>query len=382
MVSAVRHGDSIRNVASRSGVGLATVQLWVARAAGQRLDRVDWSDRSAGCPRAANRTTRETEALVLELRQQLKAESDLGEFGAEAIYRELQARGQPALPSSRTIGRILERHGALDGRHRTRRPPPPPGWYLSELAAGLAELDSFDGVEGLVIKGGPGLEVLNAISLHGKLAGSWPFPDTVTAARVIESLTAHWQRFGLPTYAQFDNDPVFHGPLRHRDLIGRVSRFCLACGVIPVFAPPRETGFQAAIENYNGRWQAKVWARFHFESMTQLQTQSDKFVAALNRRHAALRDAAPPRKPFPETFDAAKKTHLAGQIIYLRRTDEKGCVKLLGQRFEADKHWLHRLVRCEVDLTLGNVKFFALRRREPKWQPLLREFPYQIRPKR
>ena len=354
----------------------------MARAKGQRLDRVDWRDRPAGCSRAANRTVPETEALVLELRQQLKAESDLGEFGAEAIYRELQARGPLVLPSRRTIGRILERHGALDGRRRTRRLPPPPGWYLPDLATGLAELDSFDGVEGLVIKGGPGLEVLNAISLQGKLAGSWPFPDTITATRVIAALTAHWQRFGLPTYAQFDNHPVFHGPLRHRELIGRVSRFCLAGGVIPVFAPPRETGFQAAIENYNGRWQAKVGARFHFASMTQLQTQSDKFVTALNRRHAALREAAPQRKPFPENFDAAKKIPLAGRISYLRRTDEKGLVKLLGQRFEADKHWLHRLVRCEVDLTVGSVRFFALRRREPKWQPLLREIPYQIRPKR
>jgi len=39
-------------------------------------------------------------------------------------------------------------------------------------------------------------------------------------------------------------------------------RTCLRLDVTPVFAPPRESGFQAAIENFNGRWQAKVWARF------------------------------------------------------------------------------------------------------------------------
>ena len=37
-----------------------------------------------------------------------------------------------------------------------------------------AELDCIDVVEGLVIKGGPHVEVLNAVSLHGGLVASWP----------------------------------------------------------------------------------------------------------------------------------------------------------------------------------------------------------------
>ncbi|SRR5712691_4046719 len=68
----------------------------------------------------------------------------LGEYGAQAIRRELAVRGPAGVPSVRTIGRILERRGALDGGRRIRRPPPPPGWYLPEVAAGRAELDSFD----------------------------------------------------------------------------------------------------------------------------------------------------------------------------------------------------------------------------------------------
>jgi hypothetical protein len=53
-------------------------------------------------------------------------------------------------------------------------------------------------------------------------------------------------------YAQFDNDPLFEGPQIHPDTIGRVARACLGLGVVPVFVPPRETGFQAAIEGFNG----------------------------------------------------------------------------------------------------------------------------------
>lgn len=381
MVSAVRRGESLRSVAKRFRVGSSTVQRWVNRADGQRLDRVDWSDRPPGCTRAANRTAPETESLVLELRRQLKAESDLGEFGAEAIHREMIEQGVDNITSVRTIGRILERRGALDGRRRVRRPPPPKGWYLPDVAAGEAELDSFDIVEGLVIKGGPQLEVLNGISLHGSLVGSWPFPNTVTTDRAIDSLEKHWHKFGLPDYVQFDNDPVFHGPHRHRHMIGRLSRYCLALGVTPVFAPPRETGFQAAVESYNGRWQAKVWARFHFESFDQLQAQSNKFVNANRSRAAAKIEAAPDRKSFPNDFRVDTKAVPNGRIIYLRRTDEKGRVYLLGNSLSIDKHWPFRLVRCEIDLAADKISSFALRRREPKWQPLLRGIPYQIRPK-
>jgi len=115
------------------------------------LDRVDWADRPP-VPVHTQRTATAIEDLILDLRVELKQESALGEFGAPAIQLELKARKTSPVPSIATISRILERRGALDGQRRLRRPPPPRGWYLPEVAAGRAELDSFDVVEGLVIQ--------------------------------------------------------------------------------------------------------------------------------------------------------------------------------------------------------------------------------------
>ena len=103
MVEAVRAGASLRQVAHRVGVSLPTVQRWVARAGDQRLDRVDWCDRPCGLPAPVNRTERSVEDLVLTIRQQLRETSDLGEFGAAAIHRELIARGTAEPPSVRTL---------------------------------------------------------------------------------------------------------------------------------------------------------------------------------------------------------------------------------------------------------------------------------------
>ena len=252
MVAAVRRGQPLRAVATRFGVGVATVAHWVERAKGQRLDRVDFSDRSRA-PHQTRRTEITSEDLVLQTRRDL-AQSDLGAIGADAIRQALVDQGVAKVPSVRTINRILGRRGALDGKKRTRRPPPPGGWYLPGVAAGRAELDSIDIVEGLVIKDGPHVEVLNAVSLHGGLPASWPVESPVTSKLTVAALVAHWRAVGLPDYAQFDNDMIFHGTHRYPDALGRVLRLCLSLGVVPVLVPPRETGFQAMIASYNGWW--------------------------------------------------------------------------------------------------------------------------------
>ena len=71
------------------------------------MDRVDWADRPRGPRTPGNRFPRTMEDLVLSLRVELKKTSDLGEFGAYAIHAALRERGVDALPSVRTIGRIL-----------------------------------------------------------------------------------------------------------------------------------------------------------------------------------------------------------------------------------------------------------------------------------
>ncbi len=377
MVMVLRQGASQRAVARMFGVSLRAVQHWTRRAQGLDLDAVDWSDHRDRPHCVVNRSSRELEDLVLKTRQELRDESDLGEFGAAAIHRALLDRRLDQVPALRTINRILERRGALDGQRRIRRQAPPRGWYLPDVAGRQAELDEFDIVEGLLIQGGPEVAVLNAISLHGGSIGSWPAAGH-SAQSIREALLAHWREFGLPAYVQFDNDTRFQGPHQHPDTIGSVTRLCLSLQVVPVFVVPREPGFQAAIEGVNGLWQAKVWARFHHESLAALQAQSAKYVAAHRLRSVARRDTAPERRPFPEAWQLDLQAQPRGRIVFVRRTDEHGQVDLLGHSFTVDDTWLHRLVRCDVELNEGVIRFYALRRQAPIQQPLLKEAPYVL----
>lgn len=382
MVASVRGGEKMRSVARRVHRSLSTVQLWVERAKGKELDSVDWADRSSAPHCQPNRTDCRMEAMIIETRHHLRVHSDLGEYGAEAVRRELLEKGIEKIPSVRTINRIFERWGQLDHHRTQRRKAPPKGWYLPEVAEQRCELDEFDLVEDLKIKDGPLVEVLNVVSLHGGLAGSWPQAASIKATDVVQALSRHWQSWGLPGCAQFDNDALFQGAHQHRDTISQVMRLCLSLGVTPVFVPPAEKGFQAAIEGYNGKWQAKVWARFTHESLGSLQRTSARYIKTYCQRTRQRQDSAPQRGLFPKQWQLDLQVHPAdypaARLVYIRRTNQQGMITMLGRSFPVDRNWTGRLVRCEVLLTEARICFYQLRRRAPKEQPMLNEIHYEI----
>jgi len=376
MVEAVNAGTPIRTVARQFGVSRPTVARWVARATTKRLDRVDWTDR-ASTPHSIHRTPPAIEAQVLALRHELRDTSALGEYGAVAIHRAWAVDPGGPPPAVRTIGRILARSGVLDGQPRVRRPAPPRGWYVPPVAGGTADCDCFDVVEGLVLQGGPEVEVLTGLALHAGLPEAWPTTG-ITTARVLQALETRWRVLGLPAFAQFDNDTRFQGPHQFPDVVGRVARLCLQLGCIPVFTPLKDPSFQAALENFNGRWQAKVWHRFHHTSLGALQERSGAFIAAARQRGSSRAADAPPRRSVPADWAFEPSRPPCGCLIYLRRTTGDGAVRLLGHTFPVDRHWAHRLIRIEVTLPAGPLRFYRLRRRDPADQPLLREAHYEL----
>jgi hypothetical protein len=316
---------------------------------------------------------------VVSVRQKLQSQSALGFIGAQTIAQELQSLlPSQARPSPRTIGRILKRQGLLDHQTRRRLPPPPPGWYLPLASQRQAELDCFDVIEDLALEGHGPIHVLTAKALWGPALQAWLAPS-VSANFVARQLIAHWRAEGCPLYAQFDNDTRFQGPHNRPQVLGRVIRLCLALEIIPVFAPPRETGFQALIESFNNLWQKKVWHRFHHENPQALAQRSARFLAAYHQHLAPRLEGAPARRPFPAHWQLDLQTPLRGKAIFLRRTNALGQARVLEQNFHVDPTWVHRLLRCEVDFTHNAIGFYRLRRRDPADQPLLKTVPFHLK---
>ena len=373
-VTAVRSGLSLRAVARRFHVSVGSVWNWVQRAGTERLDRVDWSSRTRGNPRP-KRAAPEMEQAVLGKRIELREHSALGEFGAAAIRTSLQEEGRERLPSIRTIHRILDRHGLIT-RRRERRSAPPSGWYLPDLRQAGQELDAFDFVEGLALAGGRHFDAFTGLSLWGNLSTCTILPYGATLATSLQAIAQHWLEVGRPCFAQFDNDSIFQGSHGHAGHLGRFVHGCLCLGVTPVFAPPRETGFQGRIEAFNRRWQDAVWRRFRFRSYVQLQRGSDRFITAHRQKHATATEHAVRHAVLPLH---RSREPLVQRVVFLRRSDAHARIHLLRRSLRLPPTWPHRLVRCEIDLQNQLLSCFALRRRDPESQPLLHTFPFTVR---
>jgi len=176
---------------------------------------------------------------------------------------------------------------------------------------------------------------------------------------------------------QSSPDPALFSLGGTLDCLGKVVRLCLQLGVTPVFTPPRETGFQAAIESYNARWQLQVWQRFKHPDFRALQERSAAYVTACHLKAAGtLQKARALRRSFPVSFSFQPQQPLSGTVIFLRRTNASGRVTVMGRLYEVDAHWQHRLLRVEVNFSSQKMEFFALRRSAAKWQPLLHALPY------
>lgn len=377
MVELNRQGWSLRQIAMHLGVSKDTVKKWIDRATGKRLDRVDFSDKRSQKKTTHNRTQPEVEQCIIDTRQYLKKYSPLGEFGAEAIHRAMEADGCCCLPSVRTINNVLRRNGLFDGNARIRYPAPPPAWYIPEVCTRQAEMDCFDYIEDLRLTGDLGFVfVLNTISLHGSLVNSWACPRMsadFTATCVLE----HWKRFGRPAYVQFDNGTIFKGPLKPNQ-IGRVVRMCLELGTTVVFSIPRSTGPQAKVERFNLQWEDSVWERFTYPDRETLDTQIQAYLEARRHKNAVQISKAPARIPVPLDWEPTYPKDVQGKIIYLRKTDQNGAVNVLGNTYPVDPNWSQRLVRCEVDLTNNQINIYRLRRRAFSDQPLLQTFEYEF----
>jgi len=226
---------------------------------------------------------------------------------------------------------------------------------------GTAELDAFDVIEDLPLEGGPRLDVLTTRALWGSVCGAW-ISAAMRARWLCERLETHWRAHGCPAYAQFDNDSRFQGTHTHPDVLGQVIRFCLLLGVTPC-SPRRENTGRKTSTKASSSVATKVWHRFHHASALAFQARSDRFVAATSDDGRRGEDHAPGRRPFPKRWTLDLHQRPRGMVIYLRRTDEFGAIRVLGHRLEVDAQWVHRLVRAEVDLEAQQIRCYRLRRR-------------------
>jgi putative transposase len=332
----------------------------------------------------AQRLSPEVERTILSIRRRLQAHATPATryslVGSAAILAELKALGVRALPSERTIERVLERNGLTAPRVRLA-PLLPRQDYPGPQARTSNDLHEVDLVGPIYLKGSGhryyiwvGKDAFDgAVCL--RLAGSRCMDE------VLGFLGECWKELGLPEQVQFDNARELAGWGPAARTLSRVIRLCLRLGVSPVFIPAGEPQFNGSVENFNGWFQEPLLQR-RFRRPGDLRRELARLQEAVNTQHvhprllgktpAAHRRGLRLRKLPRSWVVPTERLPLAeGRVTFLRRVSVAGTVTVLSQALRVGKKHRGLYLRLVVDTGRGWLTAYLNGR-------VLKRWPYKL----
>lgn len=276
--------------------------------------------------------------------------------GAPTIRHELEGLGYTAVPSLRSIERMLHAAGRTSPTFRTQtcigtRTYPGPRATRSN------QLHQMDLIGPRYLKGSrrPWFFLVYCDAYdHAVYVEFQPKPHMDA---VLAFVVRAWQHLGLPRQLQVDNSDLF-GLTSHPGALNRFIRLALRVGVELVFIPQHEPWRNGAIEHFNGWLQDRLLA-LCLRSPTQVRRE----LAAL--MHCCFYEHIHPQLGFQTTAQTrqhlSKRTlpynfrlHLQplpiakGRIAFIRRVQPSGHITVLGVRIRAGKRFAHQYVLARL----------------------------------
>src|SRR5829696_3183225 len=292
-VRAVLAGAWVTEVAASLGVSRQSVRGWLARYLLEGVPGLaDRSHRPHASPRQA---VGAVEVRVAEMRRQHPG------WGAKRIRMELlkQPPGDLLVPSTRTVNRILVRHGLVVPRKRKRprdsylrweRPAAMQLWQI-DIVAGVMLVDPVTGVlrEAKVVTG---------VDDHSRFCVMAAVVERATGRAVCLALAAALARFGVPEEVLTDNGKQF------TDRFGKggevlFDKICRHNAITHRLTQPASPTTIGKIERFHLTLRRELLDGHQpYESLAAAQVAIDRFVTQYNtdRPHQAL-DAALPVTP-------------------------------------------------------------------------------------
>jgi transposase InsO family protein len=296
----VLEGRSYREVARAHGVSKSWVGKLVARF---REGGYGATQSRSRAPRTIpHRTPVELEDQIVTLRKEL-AEKGL-DAGAETIHYHLGLYGD-RVPSVTTIWRVLRRRGFVTPQPHKR---PRSSWMRFE--AQLPNECWQSDVTHWALADGTGVQIVNFIDDHSRLAVASRALHTATAGRVLELFREAGARWGFPAALLTDNGCVY--TTWHRGGPNLMQTELLARGIEYRHSSPYHPQTCGKVERFHQTMKAFLACQPKPSSIPQLQVQVNRFVTYYNevRPHRATGRRTP-----RAAFDARDKARPSGPNI-------------------------------------------------------------------
>jgi transposase InsO family protein len=290
-------------------------------------------DRSRRPQRSPGRSSAETEALVLAVRDEHPA------WGGRKIRRRLQDLGQRT-PGASTITAILHRHGrisaAASAQHRTferfERAAPNELWqmdYKGHFATGTGRCHP-----------------LTVVDDHSRYAIGLRACGDEREGTVQAELTAMFRRYGLPERMLTDNGAPWGSDAVHRHTW--LTVWLLELGVAVSHGRPYHPQTQGKDERFHRTLTAEVIGRRAFADLAQCQQRFDAWRVVYNtqRPHEALALATPASRycPSQRSFPEKIEPFDYGPEAIVRRVDGDGWLSFRNRPIKLGRAFSYRRV--------------------------------------
>jgi len=341
-------------------------------AAGQSLEQV-----LQGHSRARKHPPQATDPLVEERILAIRDQPPEGlqrTPGPKAILyyllrdHDLHTSAVPLPRSSRTIYRILKKHGRIPVRHPRRQEPQERNAPMLAWQADFKDVSSVpatpDGKQQHVV------ETLNIVDSGTSVLLDAQVREDFTAEVALEALVQPLQRYGCPASLTLDRDPRWVGSPSGSEFPSALVRFCSCLGIqVHICAPhhPQQNGF---VERYHRSYQEECLARQRPNSLEQARQVTQDFWQHYNcqRPNQALSCGnQPPRsafptlpalRPLPQIIDPDSWLDALDGWHVERKVDAHGMVKLdLKRYYVSSKLAGHRLT-LQVDAKTHCLQVF------------------------
>jgi len=109
---------------------------------------------------------------------------------------------------------------------------------------------------------------------------------------ILDTLTQDWKQYPLPDVLSLDNGLGFVASGPEPRIISPFIQYLLILGIIPFFIAPKKPWMHGAVEGTHSIYTRKVWKRFSFNSLEEVDSIASQF-------EMAYRDYSNSLGPFP-----------------------------------------------------------------------------------
>ncbi|KAF5430677.1 Integrase core domain-containing protein [Candidatus Methanophagaceae archaeon] len=278
-------GDKPSNICRDAGRSEKWLFNWVNRF---KTGEEEWyKSRSRAPQKHGKRIRKELENTVVNVRNSLmrgnEHESKYLGVSADAVQYRMEKPGfsREDMPSVSTIKRIVKNHGLIANKRERYKRVNSKKRYTILNPTKVNEMHQMDFVGPRFIKGYGAVSSLNLIDVVRNRIHIEQY-DSRTMDNIIDFLTRYWRNNPIPRYLQVDNGMYFIGDFKYPRGFSRFLRFCLYAGVEVVFINPTCPWMNGSIENFNGWFDEKFWAKELFTNLENMLAKSPHFIDQYN----------------------------------------------------------------------------------------------------